>query len=62
MIINEPKIEKVLKKNKKNNINEILSKAEFFYDITNEDESKLKSNGLNYLGNCADDFLQLILR
>ena len=57
MIINEPKIEKVLKKNKKNNINEILSKAEFFYDITNEDESKLKSNGLNYLGNCADDFL-----
>ena len=57
MIINEPKIEKVLKKNKKNNINEILAKAEFFYDITNEDESKLKSNGLNYLGNCADDFL-----
>ena len=57
MIINEPKIEKVLKKNKKSNFNEILAKAEFFYDITNEDETKLFSNGLNYLGNCEDEFL-----
>ena len=57
MIINEPKIEKVMKKNKKSNFNEILAKAEFFYDVTNEDETKLFSNGLNYLGNCEDEFL-----
>ena len=57
VIINEPKIEKVMKKNKKSNFNEILAKAEFFYDVTNEDETKLFSNGLNYLGNCEDEFL-----
>jgi hypothetical protein len=57
VIINEPKIEKGMKKNKKSNFNEILAKAEFFYDVTNEDETKLFSNGLNYLGNCEDEFL-----
>ena len=57
MILIEPRIEKVLKKNKKAFFNEILSNAEFSYDITNENETKVLSNGLNYLGLYENEFL-----
>ena len=56
IIINEPRIDKLLKKNKKENLNLILSKAEFSYDITKEDETKMLTNGLNYLGKYEDEF------
>ena len=57
MIINEPRIEKVLKKNRKNNFNEILAKADFSYDITKEEKTKMITNGLDYLGKNDDNFL-----
>ena len=58
MIISEHRIEKVLKKNRKDNFNEIMTNAEFSYDLTNDiNENKIFNNGLNYLGNNDDDIL-----
>ena len=57
LILIDQRIEKVLKKNKKTYFNEILSNAEFSYDITNEDETKMLSNGLNYLGLYENEIL-----
>ena len=57
LILIDSRIEKVLKKNKKTYFNEILSNAEFSYDITNEDETKMLSNGLNYLGLYENEIL-----
>ena len=52
------RIEKVLKKNRKDNFNEIMTNAEFSYDLTNDiNENKIFNNGLNYLGNNDDDIL-----
>ena len=58
LIISEHRIEKVLKKNRKDNFNEIMTNAEFSYDLTNDiNENKIFNNGLNYLGNNDDDIL-----
>jgi len=56
LILNEQRVEKVLKKKRKDNFNEIMTKAEFSYDITNDNETQMISNGLNYLGNGDDEF------
>ena len=57
LILSEQRIEKNLKRNRKDNFNEILSKIDFSYDITNEEETKMLTNGLNYLGNNEDEFV-----
>ena len=58
LIISEHRIEKVLKKNRKDNFNEIMTNAEFSFDLTNDiNENKIFNNGLNYLGNNDDDIL-----
>ena len=58
LILNEHRIEKVMKKNRKDNFNEIMTNAEFSYDLTNDiNENKIFNNGLNYLGNNDDDIL-----
>ena len=60
LILSEHRIEKVMKKNRKENFNEIMANAEFSYDITNDNnnnENKIFSNGLNYLGNNDEDIL-----
>ena len=57
LILNEPRIEKVLKKNRKDNFNNIMAKAEFSYDITKEKETRIFSNGFNYLGLEEDEIL-----
>ena len=56
LILNEQRVEKVLKKKRKDIFNEIMAKAEFSYDITNDNETQMISNGLNYLGNGDDEF------
>ena len=56
LILNEQRVEKVLKKKRKENFNEIMAKAEFSYDITNDNETQMMSNGLNYLGNYVEEF------
>ena len=58
LILNEHRIEKVMKKNRKDNFNEIMANVEFSFDITKDNnDNKIYSNGLNYLGNNDEDIL-----
>ena len=57
IILLEPRIEKIVKKLKKDIFFTSLAKAQFSYDITNENETINLSNGLNYLGKNGDDLL-----
>ena len=50
IVLFEPRIEKIIKKSKKDMFFTSLAKAQFSYDITNENETINISNGLNYLG------------
>ena len=58
LILSEHRIEKVMKKNRKDNFNEIMANVEFSFDITKDNnDNKIYSNGLNYLGNNDEDIL-----
>jgi len=57
IVLLEPRIEKIVKKSKKDMFFNSLAKAQFSYDITNENETINLSNGLNYLGKNEDDLL-----
>ena len=47
-----------MKKNRKDNFNEIMANVEFSFDITKDNnDNKIYSNGLNYLGNNDEDIL-----
>ena len=55
IVLLEPRIEKIFKKSKKDIFFTSLAKAQFSYDITNENETINISNGLNYLGKIEDE-------
>lgn len=57
IVLLEPRIEKIVKKSKKDIFFTSLVKAQFSYDITNENETINLSNGLNYLGKNEDELL-----
>jgi len=57
IVLLEPRIEKIVKKSKKDMFFNSLAKAQFSYDITNENETINLSNGLNYLGKNEDELL-----
>ena len=56
-VLLEPRIEKIIKKSKKDMFFTSLAKAQFSYDITNENETINISNGLNYLGKNEEELL-----
>ena len=57
IVLLEPRIEKIIKKSKKDMFFTSLAKAQFSYDITNEKETINISNGLNYLGKNEEELL-----
>ena len=57
IVLLEPRIEKIIKKSKKDTFFTSLAKAQFSYDITNENETIKFSNGLNYLGKNEEELL-----